>query len=106
MALALLTSMFYYIPQAALAGVIMMAVVDMIDFQLVKTLWRVKSEYSRVTMTSPLSCIVGKSTLCGNGAQQGNIVINVSVSGVFYMCQIDDVKTLSILYTKCLYWCM
>ena len=43
-ALALLTQMFYYIPQAALAGVIIMAVMDMVDFQLVKTLWKVKSE--------------------------------------------------------------
>ena len=36
--------MFYFIPQAALAGVIIMAVMDMVDFQLVKTLWRVKSK--------------------------------------------------------------
>ena len=77
MALALLTSMFYYIPQAALAGVIMMAVVDMIDFQLVKTLWRVKSEYSRLIMTSSFFRACCRSTLYGNGAQQGNIVINV-----------------------------
>ena len=43
-ALALLTSLFFYIPQSALAGVIIMAVIDMIDFQLVKTLWKVKSK--------------------------------------------------------------
>ena len=47
-ALALLTSMFFYIPQSALAGVIIMAVIDMVDFQLVRTLWKVKRQYLRL----------------------------------------------------------
>lgn len=42
LALALLTSIFVYIPNAALAGVIIMAVVDMIDFTMLKKLWRIK----------------------------------------------------------------
>ncbi|KAM8784911.1 sodium-independent sulfate anion transporter isoform 1-T5 [Rhynchonycteris naso] len=37
-----LTSFFYYIPKAALAAVIIMAVVPMFDFKIIKTLWRVK----------------------------------------------------------------
>ena len=41
-ALALLTPWFYFIPNAALAGVIIMAVLDMVSFQLLKRLWRVK----------------------------------------------------------------
>ena len=44
LALALLTPLFYFIPDAALAAVIMMAVVDMIDFSMVPKLWRVKSK--------------------------------------------------------------
>ena len=44
LALAFLTSLFRYIPEAALAGVIIIAVIDMADFQLVKVLWRVKSK--------------------------------------------------------------
>ncbi len=43
-ALALLTQWFYYIPQAALAGVIIMAVLDMVSFQLIPKLWRAKSK--------------------------------------------------------------
>ncbi len=45
LALAFLTELFYYIPQAALAAVIMMAVWDMVSFQLVPKMWRVSSEY-------------------------------------------------------------
>jgi len=43
LALALLTPVFYYIPDAGLAAVIIMAVTDMIDFSMVKKLWRTKS---------------------------------------------------------------
>ena len=46
LALALLTQWFYYIPQAALAGVIIMAVLDMVSFQLIPKLWRVESKQS------------------------------------------------------------
>ena len=44
LALGLLTRYFYYIPQAALAGLIIIAVIDMIDFAVVRRLWRVKRE--------------------------------------------------------------
>lgn len=42
LSLAFLTPLFYYIPNSALAAVIIMAVLDMIDFALVLKLWRVK----------------------------------------------------------------
>jgi len=35
--------MFYYIPDAALAAVIIMAVTDMINFSMVKHLWTINS---------------------------------------------------------------
>ena len=43
LALAFLTPMFYYIPDAALGAVIVMAVTDMISFTMVKHLWTVNS---------------------------------------------------------------
>lgn len=39
LAVAFLTPLFYYIPDAALAAVIIMAVLDMIDFSMIKHLW-------------------------------------------------------------------
>lgn len=44
LSLAYLTSLFYYIPKAALAAVIISAVVPMFDAGIFRTLWRVKSE--------------------------------------------------------------
>ena len=46
LALAFLTPMFYYIPDAALAAVIIMAVTDMINFSMVKHLWTINSTSS------------------------------------------------------------
>jgi len=42
LALSFLTPLFYYIPDAALAAVIIMAVIDMVDFSLLPKLWRIK----------------------------------------------------------------
>lgn len=44
LSLAYLTSLFYYIPKAALAAVIISAVVPMFDAGIFCKLWRVKSE--------------------------------------------------------------
>jgi len=44
LALAFLTPMFYYIPDAALAAVIIMAVTDMINFSMVKHLYTINSK--------------------------------------------------------------
>lgn len=41
LALAFLTPLFYFIPDAALAAVIIMAVTDMIDFSMVKHIWTI-----------------------------------------------------------------
>lgn len=43
LALGLLTSTFAYIPKAALAGVIISAVVFMVEYEMVPLLWRTKS---------------------------------------------------------------
>jgi len=43
LALAFLTPMFYYIPDTALAAVIIMAVTDMISFTMLKHLWTINS---------------------------------------------------------------
>ncbi|XP_041362514.1 sodium-independent sulfate anion transporter-like [Gigantopelta aegis] len=40
LALAVLTPLFYYIPNAALGAVIISAVVQMVDFAIVKSLWK------------------------------------------------------------------
>ncbi|XP_010135614.1 PREDICTED: sodium-independent sulfate anion transporter, partial [Buceros rhinoceros silvestris] len=43
LSLAYLTSLFYYIPKAALAAIIISAVLPMFDAEIFRTLWRVKS---------------------------------------------------------------
>ena len=43
LALAFLTPMFYFIPDAALAAVIIMAVTDMISFTMLFHLWTINS---------------------------------------------------------------
>lgn len=44
-ALGLLTDTFYFIPKAVLAGVIIIAVLSMIDYELIRELWKTKREY-------------------------------------------------------------
>jgi Sulfate permease family len=44
-ALEWMTPLFYHIPKASLAVVVIMAVVDMITFHKVLLFWRTKSEY-------------------------------------------------------------
>lgn len=43
-ALGLLTQTFYFIPKSVLAGVIIMAVLSMIEFDLIHQIWVTKSE--------------------------------------------------------------
>lgn len=43
-ALSLLTDSFYFIPKPVLAGVILVAVLSMIEYSTVPYLWRTKSE--------------------------------------------------------------
>jgi sodium-independent sulfate anion transporter 11 len=47
MALGLLTSTFAYIPKATLAGVIISAVLSLVEVEMVPLLWRTKSMYLR-----------------------------------------------------------
>ncbi|NWI95932.1 S2611 protein, partial [Pitta sordida] len=79
LSLAYLTSLFYYIPKAALAAVIISAVVPMFDAGIFRTLWRVK----RLDLV-PL-CVT--FLLCFWEIQYG-IVAGVLVSGVLLLYSI------------------
>lgn len=79
LSLAYLTSLFYYIPKAALAAVIISAVVPMFDAGIFRTLWRVK----RLDLV-PL-CVT--FLFCFWEVQYG-IVAGVLVSGVLLLYSI------------------
>ncbi|NXU52555.1 S2611 protein, partial [Turnix velox] len=79
LSLAYLTSLFYYIPKAALAAVIISAVVPMFDARIFRTLWRVK----RLDLV-PL-CVT--FLLCFWEVQYG-IVAGVLVSGILLLYSI------------------
>ncbi|KFU85915.1 Sodium-independent sulfate anion transporter, partial [Chaetura pelagica] len=58
LSLAYLTSLFYYIPRAALGAVIISAVVPMFDAEIFRVLWRVKRAESRTwTNSCAYSCL-------------------------------------------------
>lgn len=76
LSLAYLTSLFYYIPKAALAAVIICAVAPMFDARIFRTLWRVK----RLDLV-PL-CVT--FLLCFWEVQYG-IVAGILVSGVLLL---------------------
>ncbi|NWR77758.1 S2611 protein, partial [Centropus unirufus] len=79
LSLAYLTSLFYYIPKAALAAVIISAVVPMFDAGIFRTLWRIK----RLDLV-PL-CVT--FLLCFWEVQYG-IVAGVLVSGILLLYSI------------------
>ncbi|KAM6403512.1 LOW QUALITY PROTEIN: sodium-independent sulfate anion transporter [Rhynochetos jubatus] len=79
LSLAYLTSLFYYIPKAALAAVIISAVLPMFDAGIFRTLWRVK----RLDLV-PL-CVT--FLLCFWEVQYG-IVAGVLVSGILLLYSI------------------
>ncbi|NXP23301.1 S2611 protein, partial [Scytalopus superciliaris] len=79
LSLAYLTSLFYYIPKAALAAIIISAVVPMFDTRIVRTLWRVK----RLDLVP--FCVT--FLLCFWEVQYG-IVAGVLVSGVLLLYSI------------------
>lgn len=60
LALGVLTPYFQYIPRAALSAVIISAVIFMIEYEVVKPLWRCsRREVLTVTLTLVLSLVVG-----------------------------------------------
>ncbi len=60
LALGLLTPYFQYIPRAALSSVIISAVIFMIEYEVVKPLWRCsKRELITVSLTLVLSLLIG-----------------------------------------------
>lgn len=56
--LEVLTPAFYYIPKAALAAIIMMSVVHMVDIAEVRRIARVKPQDLAIWMTSFLACLL------------------------------------------------
>ncbi|XP_042658267.1 sodium-independent sulfate anion transporter isoform X3 [Tyto alba] len=76
LSLAYLTSLFYYIPKAALAAVIISAVVPMFDAGIFRTLWRVK----RLDLVPLCATFL----LCFWEVQYG-IVAGVLVSGILLL---------------------
>lgn len=44
--LALLTPYFYFIPRAALSSVIVCAVLQMVNYEIIKKLWKSSREYN------------------------------------------------------------
>jgi solute carrier family 26 (sodium-independent sulfate anion transporter), member 11 len=60
LALSILTPYFQYIPRAALSAVIISAVIFMIEYEVVKPLWKCsKRELFTVTLTLVLSLVIG-----------------------------------------------
>lgn len=60
LALSILTPYFRYIPRAALSAVIISAVIFMIEYEVVKPLWKCsKRELFTVTLTLVLSLLIG-----------------------------------------------
>lgn len=58
--LLFLTPLFYYLPLALLASIIMVAVINLIDFQYPKELWKVdKIEFSLLLLTFIITLTVG-----------------------------------------------
>lgn len=61
------TPYLYYIPKAALAAVIIAAVVFMVELQVIKPMWRTKSEFQwvfhKIERWKYFSC-VGSSAIC------------------------------------------
>lgn len=48
LALQFFTQYFEYIPKAALAAVIVSAILFMVEYNVIKPMWRAKSEYTRL----------------------------------------------------------
>ena len=60
LALLLLTPLFYFLPKAVLAGIIMTAVFGLIDVREVKHLWKVKrSDLAMLALTFAVTLLVG-----------------------------------------------
>lgn len=58
LALAFLTPLFFYIPDAALAAVIIMAITDMVDFSMIPHLWKVNSKFALICYVLPSVTVV------------------------------------------------
>lgn len=68
LSLGYLTSLFYYIPKAALAAVIIMAVAPLLDIGIARTLWRVRSTWLLLCQLEVLAAPPSPPTTAPAGA--------------------------------------
>jgi hypothetical protein len=61
LALQFLTQLFYYIPKAALAAIIIAAVIFMIEYHVVVPIWKTKSEYISNAQRQPTFATCGST---------------------------------------------
>lgn len=52
LSLLFLTPLFFYIPKAALGGVLIAAVIFMVEYQVIKPIWRSKSNFVAVCIST------------------------------------------------------
>ena len=57
LALSLLTPYFYFIPKAALAAVIICAVIFMIEYEVVKPMWKSSRKYRSERSIGRCACV-------------------------------------------------
>lgn len=50
LALSYLTSSFYYIPKAVLAGLIISAMIFMVEFEVIPLFWKTRSKYQKTSI--------------------------------------------------------
>lgn len=65
LSLLFLTPLFFYIPKAALGGVLIAAVIFMVEVQVIKPIWRSKSELAAYTL---INTLIQKFFLYRNGS--------------------------------------
>lgn len=73
LSLGYLTSLFYYIPKAALAAVIITAVAPLLDTGIARTLWRVRSTWLLVYQCEVTAALPSPTTVpAGAGGPRGS----------------------------------
>lgn len=73
LSLGYLTSLFYYIPKAALAAVIIMAVAPLLDTGIARTLWRMRSTWLLVRQCEVVAALLSLTTVpAGAGGSRGS----------------------------------
>ena len=55
MALGFMTKLFYYIPKATLAGLIITAMLFMVEYHTIAVIWRTKSNLIKLVLNTQLT---------------------------------------------------